>query len=181
MIRDITGRLMVGMMRPRHRCKSPAPAGSPAAGLRPRPHRSLKPGDRFDRQFESVVLVDGYQPCRFGTTPVIAVTACTRPGARAVAEPPFDSFDYVLCQFAIARDRHSEHALIWICDLGYEAVPDAGYLIGGRLDDSVARSMCSAEFIVVLDVPTSSAWTMDNVCLRLPNDLELWAAIPELG
>lgn len=172
---------MASMMHPRHRCKSPAPTRSRPAGPGPLPHRSLKPGDRFDRQFESVVLVDGYQPCRFGTTPVIAVTACPRPGAGAIAEPPLDSFDYVLCQFAIARDRHSEHELIWICDLGYEAVPDAGYLLGGRLDDPVARSMRSAEFIVVLDVPTSSAWTIEDVCLKLPNDLTMWSDIPEFG
>jgi hypothetical protein len=172
---------MAGIMHPRHRCTMPAPTRSRPAGLGPLPHRSLRPGDRVDPQFDSVVLVDGYQPCRFGASSVLAVTAYQRPDTGPIAEPPLDSSDYLLCQFAFARDRDSASALMWVCDLSYEAHPEAGHLLGGRVDDGVARTMRSAEFIVVLDVPTSSAWTMDNVCLKLPNNREMWAAIPELG
>ena len=168
------------MMHSTHRCKFPAPTRSRTAGIVPLPHSSLRTGDRADPQFDSVVLVDGYQPFMIGTTSAIAVTAYPRAGTGPVEEPPFDSADYLLCQFAIARVNDPGGGLMWLCDVSFELNPDTSYLLGGRIDDGMAQRMRWAEFIVVLDVPTSSAWTMDNVCLKMPNDQEMWTQSPEL-
>ena len=139
-------------------------------------HHTLRPTDRGDPQFRSVVLVDGYQQLRVGDARLAAVTAYPPPEHAPVVAPPPDRGDFISVQWALAAADGTNEPLAWICDVSYERYPEFALQLAGRVDSIVARRMRSVELLLVLDVATSSDWTRDDVRLVVPNDKGMWSA-----
>jgi hypothetical protein len=141
-------------------------------------HHTLRPTDRGDPQFRSVVLVDGYQQLSIGGTRAVAVTAYRLPEHPPVVAPPPDPDDFVCAEWTLAATDGRNEPLAWICDVSYERHPEIAHQIAGRVDSIVARRMGTADLLVVLDVATSSNWSTDDVRLIVPNDKGMWSAWP---
>jgi hypothetical protein len=139
-------------------------------------HHTLRPTDRDDPQFRSVVLVDGYQQLRVGDARVAAVTSYPPPEHAPVVAPPSDRGDFICVQWALAAADGTNEPLTWICDVSYERYPEFALQLAGRVDSIVVRRMRSVELLLVLDVATSSDWSRDNVRLVVPNDKAMWSA-----
>lgn len=141
-------------------------------------HHTLRPTDRADPQFRSVVLVDGYQQLRVGDARAAAVTAYPPPEHPPIVAPPPDRQDFICVQWALAAVDETNEPLAWICDVSYERYPEFALQLAGRVDPIVARRMCSVELLLVLDVATSADWNRDDVLLVVPNDQGMWSAWP---
>jgi hypothetical protein len=138
-------------------------------------HISLRSGDRDDRRFDSIVLVDGYVLLCMGRRTAVAVTAYMPPGSPPLIPPMSAPGDFINVQYMVAAADERTEELLWMVDVSYDLEPDAAYLLGGRVDGFVAKQMRLVDLVVVIDVTTAEAWTTDNIRLILPNDREMWS------
>jgi hypothetical protein len=141
-------------------------------------HHTLRPTDRADPQFRSVVLVDGYRRLWVGDARAVAVTAYPPPGHAPVVPPPSAREDFICVQWALAAVDETNEPVAWICDVSYERYPEFALHLAGRVDSIVARRMRSVELLLVLDVATSADRSRDDVLLVVPNDQGMWSAWP---
>jgi hypothetical protein len=135
----------------------------------------LKPGDRDDRRFDSIVLVDGYIRIRMGRRMAVAVTAYMPPGSPPLISPMSAPGDFINVQYMVAAVDEGNEELLWMVDVSYDLEPDVAHLLGGRVDGFVAKQMRLVDLVVVIDVPTAKGWTTDNIRLILPNNREMWS------
>ncbi len=81
-------------------------------------------------------------------------------------------------QWALAAADGRNEPLAWICDVSFERYPEISHQIAGRVDSIVARRMRSIELLLVLDVATTSNWSIEDVRLVVPNDKGMWSLWP---
>ncbi len=106
---------------------------------------------------------------RYCVSPTRAPTSgCSAAGPRRL----------ICVQWALAAADGRNEPLAWICDVSFERYPEISHQIAGRVDSIVARRMRSIELLLVLDVATTSNWSIEDVRLVVPNDKGMWSLWP---
>jgi hypothetical protein len=100
---------------------------------------SLKPSDRDNRRFDSILLVDGYVHIWMDRRIAVAVTAYMPPGGARLISRVFAPGDFINVQYMVAAADERNEELLWMVDVSYDLEPDAAFLLGGRVDGFVAK------------------------------------------